>query len=79
MTISRRPIEREIVLGCNRCFSPDVLERFPFSTEIKAVARWARARGWRIRHLFGERYEHICPRCVLVTKTSEDYVERLHA
>lgn len=77
--ITRNRKTREVKLACDDCLDKEVAEVFPPSTEIAAVAKWARDRGWHATHRGGWLWDHRCPRCVIAKATSPAYLRRIHA
>ncbi len=43
------------------------------------VVRWMKRQGWYSRHRGGRLWDHLCPACAQISRTSADYQARLHA
>lgn len=45
----------------------------------RSLKDWLRRHEWRTIHRGGTLYDHHCPACALISRTSASYQERLHA
>lgn len=43
-----------------------------------ALKDWLRRNSWRTIHRGGKLFDHYCPACTQISRTSASYMERLH-
>lgn len=55
----------------------EVVHTFPASKNL-SLKDWLRRHEWRTIHRGGTLYDHHCPACAQISRTSAGYMERLH-